>query len=73
MVAVIPSRGANRLKGRLPILHMKDYTVNTNNQATFAEIGNGNLDWRGLLPPRKRPAVSGSALSRYLSAIRRTR
>ena len=29
---------------------MKDYTVNTNNQATFAEIGNGNHDWKRIIP-----------------------
>jgi sugar phosphate isomerase/epimerase len=40
-----PVAWCERLKGRLPILHMKDYTVNANNQPTFAEIGNGNLNW----------------------------
>ena len=45
-----PVAWCQRLKNRLPILHMKDYTVNTNNQATFAEIGNGNLDWKKIIP-----------------------
>jgi sugar phosphate isomerase/epimerase len=45
-----PVAWCQRLKNRLPILHMKDYTVNTNNQATFAEIGNGNLDWKRIIP-----------------------
>jgi sugar phosphate isomerase/epimerase len=40
-----PVAWCKRLKNRLPILHMKDYTVNASNQPTFAEIGNGNLDW----------------------------
>ena len=45
-----PVAWCQRLKNRLPILHMKDYTVNTNNQATFAEIGNGNHDWKRIIP-----------------------
>ncbi|BCM91079.1 hypothetical protein IAD21_02943 [Abditibacteriota bacterium] len=36
----------NRLaKGRLPLLHLKDYMVNDQNNPQFAEIGNGNLPW----------------------------
>jgi sugar phosphate isomerase/epimerase len=28
---------------------MKDYTVNAENHPTFAEIGNGNLDWKRII------------------------
>ncbi len=36
----------NRLaKGRMPLLHLKDYMVNDQNQPQFSEIGNGNLPW----------------------------
>jgi sugar phosphate isomerase/epimerase len=45
-----PVAWCNRLKGRLPILHLKDYTVNSENKPTFAEIGNGNLDWKRIIP-----------------------
>lgn len=45
-----PVAWCDRLKNRLPILHMKDYMVTTANQATFAEIGNGNLDWKRIIP-----------------------
>jgi sugar phosphate isomerase/epimerase len=44
-----PVAWCHKLKGRLPILHMKDYTVNTSNQPTFAEIGNGNLTWKPII------------------------
>jgi sugar phosphate isomerase/epimerase len=44
-----PVGWCERLNGRLPILHMKDYTVTTANQATFAEIGNGNLNWKRII------------------------
>jgi len=33
------------LAQRLPIIHYKDYMVTEDNQVTFTEIGNGNLDW----------------------------
>lgn len=32
-------------KGRLPLLHLKDYMVNDKNSHQFAEIGQGNLPW----------------------------
>ena len=36
----------NRLaKGRMPLLHLKDYMVNDQNNPQFAEVGNGNLPW----------------------------
>ncbi len=38
-------RWCERLAGRMPLLHLKDYAVDNFNQPTFAEIGNGNLDW----------------------------
>jgi len=44
-----PVEWCERLKNRLPILHMKDYTVNAENKPTFAEIGNGNLNWKRII------------------------
>ena len=44
-----PVAWCERLKGRLPVLHMKDYTVTNGNLAAFAEIGNGNLDWKRII------------------------
>jgi sugar phosphate isomerase/epimerase len=37
-----------RVKGRMPAVHLKDYAV-TANVPHFAEVGQGNLDWRGIL------------------------
>ncbi len=37
------------LKGRLPILHLKDYVINAENQPTFCEVGAGNLNWPGII------------------------
>lgn len=38
-----------KLKGRLPCLHMKDYGMAANNTPAFAEIGNGNLEWKAII------------------------
>jgi sugar phosphate isomerase/epimerase len=39
-----------RLRGRLPFLHLKDYGFTLQNQPRFAEIGAGNLDWKRIVP-----------------------
>ncbi len=39
-----------KLKGRLPLLHMKDYKTTFENKPTFAEIGYGNLNWKRIVP-----------------------
>ena len=38
-----------RLKNRLPLLHMKDFKITKENKPDFAEIGYGNLDWKNIL------------------------
>jgi len=38
-----------KLKGRLPLLHMKDYGINKERKPTFFEIGYGNLDWKNIV------------------------
>jgi len=45
-----PVEWCHRLKGRLPILHLKDYTVLTTNAVSYTEIGNGNLNWKRIIP-----------------------
>jgi len=35
----------DKMKGRLPILHIKDYAVTAKGERYFTEIGYGNLDW----------------------------
>ncbi len=45
-----PVRWCERLTGRLPLLHMKDYAVGKDSQPAFAEIGSGNLDWSRIVP-----------------------
>jgi sugar phosphate isomerase/epimerase len=38
----------DRLAGRMPVIHFKDMVIHEGKQ-TMAEIGEGNLNWRGIL------------------------
>ena len=44
-----PVHWCRKLKGRVPLLHMKDYKITPEDRATFAEIGYGNLDWKKIV------------------------
>jgi sugar phosphate isomerase/epimerase len=44
-----PVAWCRQLKGRLPLLHLKDYTVKPDGQPTFASIGAGNLNWPAII------------------------
>ncbi len=43
-----------KLAGRLPLIHLKDYAVGADNQPTFAEIGNGNLNFGDIIAAAER-------------------
>jgi sugar phosphate isomerase/epimerase len=47
-----PVAWCRRMKGRLPLLHLKDYGI-VNNQPTFMEIGEGNLNWQEIFAAAK--------------------
>jgi sugar phosphate isomerase/epimerase len=38
-----------KLAGRLPLIHLKDYGIDANNNPAMREIGSGNLDWPGII------------------------
>ena len=38
-----------KLKGRIDILHLKDFALDAEKTPMFAEIGNGNLYWEGII------------------------
>lgn len=44
-----PVAWCKKLKGRLPLLHMKDMAINAENKSVFAEIGHGNLNWKKII------------------------
>jgi sugar phosphate isomerase/epimerase len=37
------------LEDRLPLIHLKDYAIDSDNKVTFAEIGYGNLNWMEII------------------------
>ncbi len=39
-----PAETCRRLTGRLPLLHLKDYTVTAKGERIFAEVGHGNMN-----------------------------
>jgi sugar phosphate isomerase/epimerase len=43
-----------RLKGRVSLLHVKDYGVDPRGRAVFEEIGQGNLGWQKIMKAAKR-------------------
>lgn len=44
-----PAEWCRKLKGRLPLLHMKDYVITNGNVPTFMEVGSGNLNWKDII------------------------
>jgi sugar phosphate isomerase/epimerase len=44
-----PVAWCRKLKNRLPAIHLKDYIINEENKPDFAEIGQGNLDWKSVV------------------------
>lgn len=44
-----PTDWCKRLKNRIPLIHLKDYG-NIGGTPTMMEIGNGNLDWKSIIP-----------------------
>ena len=47
--ALHPAEWCTRLKNRLPLLHLKDYAVDATGKPYFAEIGQGNLDFKAII------------------------
>lgn len=45
-----PLEWCQKLSGRLPLIHLKDYGINAERQPVFREIGKGNLNWNVILP-----------------------
>ena len=44
-----PEDWCRSLRGRLPLLHLKDYAMTPQHRPTFAEVGRGNLKWRSII------------------------
>ena len=44
-----PVAWCRKMKGRLPLLHLKDYVVNLEREILFGEVGIGSLDWDSII------------------------
>jgi sugar phosphate isomerase/epimerase len=44
-----PAAWCKRLRRRLPVLHMKDYTFTVENKPAMCEIGSGTLDFKSII------------------------
>lgn len=47
-----------RLRGRMPMIHLKDYAIDDERQRRFAEVGSGNMDWREIIDAAEAAGVS---------------
>ncbi len=59
---VNPERIFERAAGRVPVIHLKDKEVSSGNDARFAPIGEGNLDWDHILPACAKAGVEWYAI-----------
>jgi sugar phosphate isomerase/epimerase len=53
---VNPAEYIDKLKGRIKIIHFKDFRIQGRNRQ-FAEIGEGNLDWNDIVPRCERNGI----------------
>ena len=58
---VNPERIVERCAGRMPVIHIKDKEMH-GNEPRMAPIGEGNLDWRNLIPACQKSGVEWIAI-----------
>ena len=49
-----PVAWCERLAGRMPVIHLKDYGIDGQNQPCFREVGSGNLDFKRIIGAAER-------------------
>ncbi len=59
---VDPAEIFDRVHGRVPVIHVKDKQVRTEEGPTFAPIGEGNLDWAKIIPKAEAAGVEWYAV-----------
>jgi len=53
-----PAAWITKLSGRIPLLHLKDMTINSNMEQLMAEVGEGNLNWPAILDASAKAGVA---------------
>jgi sugar phosphate isomerase/epimerase len=49
-----PVAWCEKLSGRLPLLHLKDFAIDAEDNIAMCEIGAGNLDWPRIVAAAER-------------------
>ncbi|MCC6423019.1 MAG: sugar phosphate isomerase/epimerase [Phycisphaerales bacterium] len=52
-----PIQWINNVAGRIPCIHLKDMVIGSDRQQQMAEVGEGNLNWTGILAATKTAGV----------------
>lgn len=52
-----PIQWINKVKGRIPCVHLKDMAIRTDRTQVMAEVGEGNLNWDGIIKACKAAGV----------------
>ena len=52
-----PIQWINKVKGRIPCVHLKEMSITFGRQQLMAEVGEGNLNWPGVLSACKDAGV----------------
>jgi sugar phosphate isomerase/epimerase len=63
-----PMMWIRKLAGRLPVVHLKDMALNEKWAPVFAPVGEGNLNWRGILDACHESGVSWGVVEQDLCA-----
>lgn len=58
-----------KLNGRLPLIHLKDYRITDDNKPDFAEIGQGNLNWNEIIPAAEKSGCEWFIIEQDTSPI----
>ncbi len=52
-----PVRWINKVAGRMPVVHFKDFTIINNDTPVYCEVGEGNLDWPSIIDACRQTGV----------------
>jgi sugar phosphate isomerase/epimerase len=59
-----PADWIERVSGRIPVVHFKDLTMNSDHVQTICEVGAGNLNWSRIVESCKRAGVESYMIER---------
>ena len=52
-----PIQWINKVEGRMQVVHFKDMVVNSEAKSIMAEVGEGNLNWKGIIEACEKTGV----------------